>query len=241
MSILTNSLNEFKKLLVENDLLNEEIKVISARTLTPFQAVGKPERDDYPILIGREVLIEATFKGSKGQAFTDEPGNYQGELKNIIDMHLSNNFDRAVLIASINAVLKYLGLISATVHCKNEELGICAKNLAKHIKEKYGNPSIGLIGLQPGMANELSKTFKLRIVDLDKENFGKDFNGVKVEGPDQTESIITGSDIILATGSTAVNDTIDTFLVGKEVVFYGTTGAGVAYLNNLTTFCYFGS
>ncbi len=240
MSILENSKRKFLQILQDNNLLNEEIEIISAKTLTPFQAVGEPERDDYPILKGKEVLIEASFKGSKGQAYTDEPGSYKGVLKDIIDLELKNNFERAILIATMNAILKYLGLIGATLHCKNEELGLCASELVTYISKKYGNPSIGLIGLQPGMAEALSKSFVIRIVDLDKDNYNKKFNGAIVEGSSATDEIINNSDLILATGSTSVNSTIDELLIDKDVIFYGTTVAAVAYLNNLTRFCFLG-
>lgn len=240
MSLLNKSKNMFLEILLENDLMNEEIEIISAKTLTPYQAVGKPERDDYPILKGKEVLIEASFKNSKGQAYTDEPGSYKGKLKDILELELNTNFERAILVATMNSVLKNLELIGATIHCKNEELGICANKLVEYINEKYNNPSIGLIGLQPGMAQALSKSFKLRIVDLDKDNFNKAFNDSVVEEPHATEDIISNSELIVATGSTVVNGTIDSLLSDKDVIFYGTTVAGIAYLNNLTRFCYLG-
>ena len=240
MSLLDKSKEKFILILLENNLMNEEIEIISAKTLTPYQAVGQPERDDYPILKGKEVLIEATFKNSKGQAYTDEPGSYKGKLKDILDLELTNNFERAILIATMNAVLKYLGLIGATIHCKNEELGICANQLVNYISEQHGNPSIGLIGLQPGMAQALSKSFSIRIVDLDKDNFNKLFNDAIVEGPESTEDIIENCELIVATGSTVVNDTIDGLLRDKDVIFYGTTVAAIAYLNDLTRFCYSG-
>lgn len=238
MSLLDVSKEMFIQLLLENNLMDDEVEIISAKTLTPFQAVGKPERDDYPILKGKEVLVEATFKGDKGQAYTDEPGNYKGKIKDILDLELNNNFERGILIATMNAVLRHLGLIEATIHCKNEELGICANQLVDYIKEKYDNPSIGLIGLQPGMAQALSKSFKLRIVDLDSDNFNKTFNDAIVEEPSSTIDIINNCDLILATGSTSVNGTIDGLLEKKDVIFYGTTVAAVAYFNNLHRFCY---
>ncbi len=238
MSLLDKSKEMFIQILLSNNLMDEEIEVISAKTLTPYQAVGEPERDDYPILKGKEVLIEATFKDSKGQAYTDEPGSYKGKLKDILDLELNNNFERAILIATMNAVLKYLGLIGATIHCKNEELGICANQLVNYITEHHGNPSIGLIGLQPGMAQALSKSFKIRIVDLDKDNFNKVFNNSIVEEPKYTDEIISKSKLIVATGSTVVNGTIDGLLSDKDVIFYGTTVAAIAYLNDLTRFCY---
>lgn len=241
MNLLDNSKKKFIQILIDNNLMNEEIEIISAKTLTPYQAVGVPERDDYPILKGKEVLIEATFKNSKGQAYTDEPGSYKGKLKDILDLELSNNFERAILISTMNAVLKYLDLVKATIHCKNEKLGICANKLVNYITENYGNPSIGLIGLQPGMAQALSKSFKLRIVDLDKENFNKVFNDTIVEKPKATNDIINSCDLIVATGSTVVNGTIDGLLHDKDVIFYGTTVAAIAYLNDLERFCYSGA
>ncbi len=40
--------------------------------LNPKEAIGTPDRNDYPILKGKELIIEATFKDAKGQSFTDE-------------------------------------------------------------------------------------------------------------------------------------------------------------------------
>ncbi len=90
------------------------------------------------------------------------------------------------------------------------------------------------------MAEALSKSFVIRIVDLDKDNYNKKFNGAIVEGSSATDEIINNSDLILATGSTSVNSTIDELLIDKDVIFYGTTVAAVAYLNNLTRFCFLG-
>ncbi len=159
-------------------------------------------------------------------------------LKDVLELELSNNFERAILIATMNAVLRELGLINKTIHCKNEELGICANQLVSYINDNYGSPSIGLIGLQPGMAQALSGSFKLRIVDLDKDNFEKAFNESIVERPNATIDIINNSELIVATGSTIVNETMDNLLSDKDVIFYGTTVAAIAYLNNLIRFCY---
>ena len=46
MSLLDKSKEKFILILLENNLMNEEIEIISAKTLTPYQAVGQPERDD---------------------------------------------------------------------------------------------------------------------------------------------------------------------------------------------------
>lgn len=39
---------------------------LSCRALDPGEAIGNPKRQDFPLLGGREVLIEANFNGFKG-------------------------------------------------------------------------------------------------------------------------------------------------------------------------------
>ena len=74
----------------------ERIHVISARPLSPEEAIGKPDRTDYPILKGWEVMVEAAFRDARGQAFTDMPGNFEDTLQGLLDFGLLNNFERPV-------------------------------------------------------------------------------------------------------------------------------------------------
>ncbi|MDD4571384.1 MAG: DUF364 domain-containing protein [Clostridia bacterium] len=224
----------------ENGWANEQINVVSARTLTANEAIGTPERDDYPILKGKEVMIEASFRGSKGQAFTDQPGSRSGSLKEIMELPLNTNLERAVFIATANAMLKALNKIDKTVHCRNEEPKECAKHMVGYIKEKFGNPKIAFIGLQPGMIAELSQYFAMKAVDLDPDNIGKKFNSVIIQDVSHTKEIIDWADIILATGSTSVNDSMEQFIGDKPVVFFGVTISAIAYLNNLNQYCHCG-
>lgn len=236
MDVLEKTRQEIIKIMKEKDWDNELVDILSARPLGALEAIGVPERDDYPILKGKEVMIEAIFKGAKGQAYTDQPGKYSGTLKEIIELPLNNNFQRAIFIATVNAVLRYLGILDKTVHCKNQEPANCARKLVEYLL-RFGKPRIAFIGMQPGMVAELSKHFELRIVDLDPENIGKRFGDTVVEGVGHTQEVIDWGDIILATGSTAVNDSLEGFLVNKPVIFYGVTVAGIAYLNQLEQYC----
>lgn len=230
-------LEKFKDIVKKNNLLNEEIN-IKGRILTTEEAIGNPVRRDYPIIKGREKLIQAEFKGEKGQAFTDMPGGFSGTILEIINKPINTNFDRAVLIATLNAVCKYLKIIDRSVHCKDEEPEECAKKLVEYIKENYGNPKIALIGLQPAMLERLSQNFNIRVVDLDKGKIGKIKFGVEVENAEEkTEDVLNWCDIIMATGSTVANDTIRKFFNEKPVIFFGTTIAGAAKLMNLHRFC----
>ncbi len=236
MDIVYEAKSKILKIIEGKNLIGEHLSV-TARTLTPVEAIGTPERDDYPILKGKEVMIEADFLGSKGQAFTDHPGNYSGSLKDVLELDFDNIFNRAIFVASINAVLKHLGLIDATIHCKDLVPKKCAQNLVLNVKERFGNPKIAFIGLQPGMVAELSKEYELRVVDLDEENIGQVFNKTVIEDITKTSEVLEWCDIILATGSTVVNSSYSNFLVGKPLVLYGVTISGLAYLFDLDFYC----
>ncbi|WZL73882.1 DUF364 domain-containing protein [Clostridiaceae bacterium 35-E11] len=229
--------NKFKKLVEKNDLFNEKISV-EGKVLNSEEAIGNPLREDYPILKGKEKLMQAEFRGEKGQAFTDMPGAFTGTIKEIINRPLKTNFDRAVLISTINAVCKYLKITDTTIHCKDEEPEDCAERLVEYIKENYGLPKITLIGLQPAMLERLSAYFQVRVVDLDIDKIGKVKFGVEIENAEEkTEEVLDWCELILVTGSTVVNGTITDFIMEKPVIFYGTSIAGTGALMNLKQFC----
>lgn len=230
----------FFNLIKEKNLMSSRVEVISARTLTPQEVIGRPERDDFPLLKGKEVMIQADFKGSLGQAFTDMPGNYSGSLQEILAIPLDNNFEKAVFIATLNAVLRYLNYISKTVHCKDKEPAECAAHLVDYIKERFGDPRIAFIGMQPAMIEALAAYFKIRVTDLDKDNIGKRKSGVLIESVSKTKEILSWADIVLATGTTAANNTLPSLLIEKPIMFYGVTIAGVAYLKGYEQYCFCG-
>jgi len=230
----------FFNLIKEKDLISSKVEVVSARTLTPQEVIGKPERDDFPLLKGKEVMLQADFKGSLGQAFTDMPGNYSGTLKEIFDMSLDNNFERAVFIATLNAVLRHLNYISKTVHCQDKEPAECAAHLVDYIKERFGNPRIAFIGMQPAMVEALAAQFEIRVVDLNPDNVGQKRCGVPIEDAAYTKKILSWADVILATGTTVVNDTLTPLLIGTPIIFYGVTIAGIAYLKGYEQYCFCG-
>ena len=228
----------FFNLIKEKDLMSSKVEVVSARTLTPQEVIGKPERDDFPLLKGKEVMLQADFKGSLGQAFTDMPGNYSDTLKEIFDMSLDSNFERAIFISTLNAVLRHLNYISKTVHCKDKEPGECAAHLVDYIKERFGNPRIAFIGMQPAIVEALAAQFEIRVVDLDPDNLGQKKWGVLIEDAAHTKEILSWADVILATGTTVVNDTLTPLLIEKPIIFYGVTIAGVAYLKGYEQYCF---
>ncbi|OIQ60555.1 hypothetical protein MOTE_05190 [Moorella thermoacetica] len=241
MQFLEGIREKFYRLVKEKHLTGEEeIQVVSARPLTPEEAIGRPERRDFPLLKGKETMIQAAFKDACGQAYTDMPGNYQGTLKEILALPLRNNYERAIFIASLNAVMRHLELVDKTVHCRDQEPGRCAARLVEYVRERFGNPRIAFIGLQPAMVASLAGHFPIRVTDLDPDNVGQRKGGVMIEDARHTGEIIAWSDLVLATGTTAVNDTLATIVGRKPVVFYGVTVSGIARLAGYEQYCTFG-
>jgi len=227
-------------LVEQNNLESQEINIVYARKLSPEEAIGNPERKDFPLLKGKEVMMQATFLDARGQAFTDMPGDFQGSLDEVLNLSLTNNFERSVFVATLNAVMRYLKLIDRTVHCRDKEPQECARQLVKYVRQRFGSPRIAFIGLQPAMVESLGQYFPIRVTDLDPENIGKRKCNVIIEDAGATKEIIAWGDIVLATGTTVVNNTIRSILVQKPVVFYGVTVSGIARLKGFEQYCYCG-
>ena len=228
----------FAQIVVENNLSDETVR-ISAKTLTPEEAIGNPESEDFPILKGHERLMQAEFKGSFGQAFTDMYGDFEGTLQDVLYMELNNNFRRAIFISTLNAVMRNLGLIEGSVHCKDHGPEECGLDLVEFL-EGCKISRIALVGFQPVHARCCSGCHELKILDLDKENIGKEKFGVVVlDGDKNAKEVLKWCDLALVTGTTVVNGTIESILemAGGKVVFYGISIAGVAQLFDLNRFC----
>lgn len=230
----------FFNLIKDKNLMSSKVQIVSARPLAPQEVIGKPERNDFPLLKGKEVMIQANFKESLGQAFTNMPGNYSGTLKEIFDMSLDNNFERAVFVSTLNAALRYLNYISKTVHCKDKEPGECAAHLVDYIKERFDNPRIAFIGMQPAMVDALAAHFKIRVTDLDPNNVGQQKGGVLIENVSHTQEILSWADLIVATGTIVVNNTLPSLLINKPIIFYGVTISGIAFLKGYEQYCFCG-
>jgi uncharacterized protein (DUF4213/DUF364 family) len=228
-----------RKLWNDHGILDQKV-LVSARALTAEEAIGHPESKDFPLQKGKERLMQAEFMGSLGQAFTDQSGNFEGSLEKILDMDLKNNYRRAIFVATLNAVLRHMGLIERTVHCKDQDPLLCSKDLNSYIKNRYGLKKILQIGYQPRMVEALSSDFKLWVIDLDPSNIGTKVKNILIESPEATRMAMRWADIYLVTGTTLVNGTIGDFLGDKPVIFYGTTIAGAVYLMGWERFCAFG-
>ena len=229
----------------DTQLLQASVSVL-ARPLTPEEAIGTPGRRDYPIIVGKERVIEAVILGSRGHAFTDTPREFIGTLQQVLELPLDSNHTRAIFIATLNATMRHMGRVTATVHCKDDDPEICAQEMAQQLHQQFGAVRVGLVGLNPAIAEQLAQTFgadQLHITDLNRDNVGRDRFGVQVwDGQTQTEQLIRESGLLLVTGTTLVNGSFDRIhelarAGNTPLVVYGVTAAGVCELMHIDRLC----
>ena len=224
-----------------NEIVNEKIEV-KAKSLTAEEAIGVTERKDYPILTGTDVMIEATYKGFKGQAFTSAPADFSGTLSDILKLDYMNDDQAAgLLVATINAVLGSMGICDRMVHCRNEGPKKCGIEIGDYVKEKYADKKILVVGYQPSIIENLTKRgLNVRALDLDPKNVGSERCGITIEhGVNDMDDAKQWAEVILCTGSTVCNGTIVDYLdTGKQTYFFGTSLSGVAALLGLPRLCF---
>ena len=240
MNIYDALKDKLETIIEDNGLTMEEIEIRS-KTLSPEEAIGVTQRKDFPILVGKEIMLEARFRDAVGQAFTDSPTVFKGTISDIFELDTDKDpYAKGLLIAALNAIMKYLNMTQGTIHCKNDEIEVCAHKFVDYIKENYQDCRIGLIGFQPALIDNLSKSFQLRVLDLNPENIGEIKYDVMIEdGIEAYQDVIDWADLILCTGSTICNGSVVNFLdLKKPVIFYGTTIAGAAKLLGLKRVCF---
>jgi len=239
---------KFAKLITNEDMLDAKVAV-TVSALTAEEAIGRPSRRDFPIIEGKEQVIEAKINGARGHAFTDSPKDFSGPLREVLDLDLSSNQSRAVFIASLNAALCSLGVIDNSVHCRDDDPEKCGKEIAAHVRKQWGDVRVGLIGLNPAIAEALVSELgadNVKITDLNRKNAGAMKFGVTVlDGRIQTEELIQSSDLVILTGTTLVNNTFDNIFsfinrYGKDYIIYGITAAGISELMGLNRICPYG-
>jgi hypothetical protein len=248
LPILEQAKQEFIRIAQENNLMQEHIKV-EIKPLSPRQAIGTPVRQDYPILTGKEIIVEARFRDGYGQAFTDKPQAFEGSLKEVLELPLTESGNRAIFISTLNAVTCHLGLADRVRHCKDEEPEQCAAKIAEELLKRFSKIKVGLIGLQPAILENLVNVFgadNVRCSDLSPNNIGMVKYGCRIDnGATDNIDIIKTCDVILATSSTLSNDSFDTLyrtsaVEGKPLINFGITGSGVSALLGLERLCFNG-
>jgi len=222
---------------------------VQVRPLHPDEAIGKDADPSFVIKKGKERVIEATFLGHKGQAFTDRPVSWSGTLGDLLSLTLDEIPNRAVFVAGLNALLSALEHLPGTIHCKDQDPSRCGPEIARILHERFGEVRVGLIGLQPAILKALVERLgpdAVRVVDLNPDNIGEKRSGVLVwNGEEDLSRLVAECDIGLVTGSSLVNRTLDEILerfqqAEKPLILFGNTISGVASLLGLERLCPFG-
>lgn len=248
VTILEQAKQELLQIAQDQSLLQEHIK-IEIKPLSPRQAIGEPVRQDYPILAGKEIIVEAKFREGYGQAFTDKPQVFEGTLHDVLELPLTESSNRAIFLSTLNAVTSHLGISDRVRHCKDEEPEDCAAKIAEELFRRFGKLKIGLIGYQPAILENLVKVFgadKIRCSDLNPNNIGMVKNGCRIDnGATDNTNLIHTSNVVLITSSTLSNNTFDllyrtAMIAGKPVIMFGITGAGVSALLGIERMCFNG-
>lgn len=232
----------FKEVLAEAEIGDEAVTVV-CRALTPKEAIGTTRRQDFPIITGKDVMIEACYRGHRGQAFTEAPAYFTGSLSEILAFDiLENTSNRGIFIATVNAVMGALGYCAGTVHCRTEGPEYCAREMQIYLRAHYPEARrIGLVGYQPALLEMLAGSgYQIRVLDLNPETIGQIRYGVLVEdGEEMKTDIIGDSDLILATGSALCNGTIVDYMDQPvPVLFFGITIAGSARWLGVERVCF---
>lgn len=232
--------------LVEQHKLRDDSVRVTVGALSPEQAIGNPARPDFVLRGGKEVMIQAQFKGHFGQAFTNRPRDFSGRLDDVLNLNLDTANNRAIFIATLNAVCSCLGLAGKTRHCRNEELEECGSRIAGEIISRFGKIRIGMVGYQPAILENLVKAFgaaNIRCSDLDAKNIGANKFGVIIsDGHTENRGLILWCDLVLATSSANVNNTLDdiygeALAHNKDFIMFGVSGAGLAALSGIERIC----
>lgn len=237
---------KFSAITAKHKLGGETVQ-ITIGPLSAQQAIGTPSREDFTLLEGKEVMIEAQFKGSFGQAFTDQPRDFTGYLKDVLSLSLNTSDDRAIFLATVNAVTAHLGMVTGVRHCRDEEPEECASQIAQYILKNFGAVKVGLVGLQPAILESLVSSLEVhnvRCTDLNPKNVGSHRFGTEIwDGRSANTKLVRWCDLLLVTSSTIVNNTFDSIREeaisqGKQLITFGVTGAGLSVLLGLERVCF---
>lgn len=225
---------------------HDELVTVTAAPLSPQEAIGSPDRDDFPLLLGKERIMEASIAGARGHAFTDQAGSFSGTLSDVLSLASDTPRNRAVTVAAANAVACAAGLVLDTVHCKDDEPGVCGQTIAKMLKQRFDGATVGLLGLNPAIAHALVQAFgskNVRITDRQIHTTSKSIEGVDVwDAESETDRLIREVDVALVTGTTLVNGTFDRIArmleeIGTPFFVFGVTIAAPSFLLGLHRIC----
>lgn len=224
----------FMNVLQEYNVDDEDTIICWHQTGEQLELKGR----DYALLRGREILLTCKYRSGIGQVFTVAPRSYRGRLREVMELDLEDIRNNSLFHAVMNAVLRSLGLIDKTVHCRGREAGICGTMLARKLLAKYGQTARILhIGYQPSHVEALARVFhdNVMVTDLSNELVWRRRHGRLVVDGVLDRYFLSQVDIVLLTASSIANNTAweildQAVLQGKKVIVYGISSAAAIYL-----------
>ncbi len=220
-----------------SELLDQPV-VITADTepepaLMPWNYV--PFKDRRP-----EFRVTADLCGTRGEAYTETPLNFEGTLREAIELTPSEGGIDARCLAAINAAMNHLGLCAGEFPATFDERRLYTDAIYSYITEKYGRSNIVLVGYDGYIVKKfIGGDLDFWTMDRDPDNISQDrFKHVIVNsGRYNREACLAWGKVLIVTGSTLTNGTIVQYLdKGKDLLFYGITIAGAATLLGLPWF-----
>jgi hypothetical protein len=232
--------------IVDDEGLGSARLSVLARPLGPEEAIGTPGRRDFPIVEGKERVLEARVREARGHAFTDSAREFSGTVEDVLALPLDTSQHRAIFLATLNALVAHLGRATATVHCRDDDPETCARTIAAGLLERFGRVRVGLVGLNPAIAERLVDTFgagNVSITDRNPDNVGAERFGVRIlDGDTGIGELAKRSKVVLVTGTTLTNGTFDGIWnriheADCTGILYGVTAAGVCALEGIERLC----
>ena len=247
MTLLEKARGKFQLILQEKNISGDE--PLSAEPLGVKEALGDPAPyKDFALQRGVEKLVEVSCGKGRGQAFTSFPLRWQGRLGEVLALDLESDRNRALLVATMNAVGRHLDLIDRTIHCKNDGPKKCGRVMALELQKIIRpNQLLGIVGYQPALLEHIAALLQpenIRVVDLNPDNIGRISYGVAIwDGIKDIDRLAEECTLFLVTGSALVNNTLDGVLEiihrqKKRAILFGTTISFTASVLGLDWFCF---
>ena len=217
--------------------------VIEAKVVHDIMDIEYPDTTKFEGIPSRaEHKVQAVFRGTKGQAFTETPREFTGTLREIVERPFDGKCIDSVLIASINAVMGHFGLCRGLCHCGRDMHEACGIRYKGYVANIHKTVNVVIVGYQAFLMRSIgSLDGHLWTMDRNYDNITKYRNGSVItnSGRENRDSAKKWADLIIITGSSLCNGTIVQWLdAGDKLLFYGVTIAGVAKLLDLKRLCF---
>ncbi len=199
---------------------------------------------EYAIMRGREYMMECRLGGVKAHVFTPKPYTGETSVGEILSLKLDRIVNRSIFYCGLNVILRYLGLIDKTIHCRGNEPIYCAEKMIDKLYSLHGDKKLLIIGYQPAIVEKAVEKFSyVEVVDMDPVNIGKKVGDTIIRDAVEEVKLIRKADIVLATGSSIINSSfwnIYSEARDRYLYLYGVSGAGIAYVLGIPRLCYYG-